>query len=126
MTLHIGLVGPLPPPFGGMANQTRQLAELLRGEGMAVSLVQTNADYCPRWIGRLPFARALFRLIPYVFSLWRQMGRCDLAHLMANSGWSWHLFAMPAIWTARIRGKPIIINYRGAMRRNSWLDRAAW
>ncbi len=32
---------------------------------------------------------------------------------MANSGWSWHLFAAPAIWVARIRGKPVIINYRG-------------
>ena len=39
--MHIGLVGPLPPPFGGMANQTRQLAELLRSEGLTVSLVQT-------------------------------------------------------------------------------------
>jgi hypothetical protein len=27
--MRIGLVGPLPPPAGGMANQTRQLAELL-------------------------------------------------------------------------------------------------
>jgi glycosyltransferase involved in cell wall biosynthesis len=32
---------------------------------------------------------------------------------MANSGWSWHLFAVPAIWIAKIRGKPIIVNYRG-------------
>ncbi len=30
---RIGLVGPLPPPAGGMANQTRQLAELLEREG---------------------------------------------------------------------------------------------
>ncbi len=27
--MRIGLVGPLPPPAGGMAMQTRQLAELL-------------------------------------------------------------------------------------------------
>src|SRR4051812_30378002 len=32
---------------------------------------------------------------------------------MANFGWSWHLFAAPAIWVARIRGKAVIINYRG-------------
>ena len=31
--LRVGLVGPLPPPAGGMANQTRQLAELLDAEG---------------------------------------------------------------------------------------------
>ena len=39
---RICVVGPLPPPEGGMANQTRQLAELLRGEGLAVEIVRTN------------------------------------------------------------------------------------
>ena len=38
-SLRLALVGPLPPPFGGMANQTRQLAELLHGEGIAVEVV---------------------------------------------------------------------------------------
>lgn len=111
--LHIGLVGPLPPPNGGMANQTRQLAELLRHEGLAVSIVQTNADYRPRWVARIPVLRALFRLLPYLHSLWKLAGRCDLIHVMANSGWSWHLFAMPAIWVAKLRKVPSIVNYHG-------------
>ena len=111
--LHIGLVGPLPPPFGGMANQTRQLAELLRGEGLTVSLVQTNAEYRPSWISRLPFIRAIFRLVPYLFALWNLSGRCNLLHIMANSGWSWHLIAAPAIWIAKLRKTPVIVNYRG-------------
>lgn len=111
--LHIGLVGPLPPPSGGMANQTRQLAELLRGEGLTVSLVQTNAEYRPSWISRVPFIRALFRLIPYLFALWQQAGRCHIVHVMANSGWSWHLFAAPAVWIAKLRNTPVVINYHG-------------
>jgi glycosyltransferase involved in cell wall biosynthesis len=32
---------------------------------------------------------------------------------MANSGWSWYLFATPAIWVAYLRGTPIVVNYRG-------------
>ena len=32
---------------------------------------------------------------------------------MANSGWSWHLFAAPAIWIGRLRGIPVVLNYRG-------------
>jgi L-malate glycosyltransferase len=111
--MHIGLVGPLPPPYGGMANQTQQLAELLRGEGLDVSLVQTNAEYSPRWIAKLPIIRALFRLVPYLVALWQLAGRCQLIHLMANSGWSWHLVAAPAIWIAKLRNTPIIVNYRG-------------
>lgn len=111
--LCIGLVGPLPPPFGGMANQTRQLAELLAGEGLTVEILQVNSPYHPAWVGRFPLVRAAFRLLPYLKDLWLLAGRCDLLHIMANSGWSWHLFAAPAIWIARLRGKPTIVNYRG-------------
>lgn len=111
--LRLVVVGPLPPPAGGMANQTRQLAELLRAEGVQVTLVQTNAPYRPRWAGRLPVLRAGFRLLPYLAALWRACGRCELMHLMANSGWSWHLFAMPAIVIARLRKVPVVVNYRG-------------
>jgi glycosyltransferase involved in cell wall biosynthesis len=111
--LRVLLVGPLPPPAGGMANQTRQLAELLRGEGAAVELVQVNAPYRPAWAERLKGVRAFFRLVPYLLRLWRGAGRADLMHVMANSGWSWHLFAAPAVWIGWLRGVPVVVNYRG-------------
>ncbi len=111
--LHIGLVGPLPPPSGGMANQTRQLAELLQQEGIAVTLIQTNKPYYPAWIGKLKGLRALFRLIPYLAHIWISAKNIRLFHVMANSGWSWHLYAAPVIWIAWIRRKPVVINYRG-------------
>jgi glycosyltransferase involved in cell wall biosynthesis len=112
-SLRIGVVGPLPPPSGGMANQTLQLAGLLRGEGVTVETVQVNADYRPAWAGRIKGVRAVFRLLPYLGALWRTAGRVQLFHVMANSGWSWHLFAAPAIWVARLRGKRVVVNYRG-------------
>lgn len=111
--LRVGLVGPLPPPAGGMANQTRQLAELLRGEKASVLVVQSNAPYRPALVRSIPFVRAAFRLIPFVWALWRTAGRSDVFHVMANSGWSWHLFAAPSIWIARARGVPVVVNYRG-------------
>lgn len=111
--LRVGLIGPLPPPAGGMANQTRQLAELLGGRQAQVQLVQTNAPYRPAWVGQVPLARAVFRLLPYLLQLWRAAGRSDVMHIMANSGWSWHLFAAPAIWVARLRRTPVVVNYRG-------------
>jgi glycosyltransferase involved in cell wall biosynthesis len=111
--LRIALVGPLPPPAGGMANQTRQLAELLANEGARVELVQTNAPYRPAWAGRLRGIRAVFRLVPYLVRLWSVYGRSDVVHVMANSGWSWHLFAAPAVWLAHVRGVPVVVNYRG-------------
>lgn len=113
MDMRIGLVGPLPPPAGGMANQTRQLGELLAGNGAVVELVQTNARYRPAWVAGIRGLRALFRLLPFTVRLWRCAGRVDLVHVMANSGWAWHLFAAPAIWIARMRGVPVVVNYRG-------------
>jgi len=110
---RIALVGPLPPPFGGMANQTRQLAELLGTEGVDVETVAVNAPYRPAWVARVPILRAAFRLVPYLLALWHAAGRCGLMHVLANSGWSWHLFATPALLVARCRGVPVVVNYRG-------------
>ena len=106
-----------------MANQTRQLAELLRGEGAQVEIVQVNAPYRPAWAEKLKGVRALFRLVPYLYRLWQGAGRADLVHVMANSGWSWHLFAAPAVWMAALRGVPVVVNYRGG-EAGTFLDRA--
>lgn len=111
--LRVVLVGPLPPPEGGMANQTRQLAELLAAEGARVGVVRANAPYRPAWIGSIRGARAAFRLAPYAVRLWRAARDADLFHVMANSGWAWHLFAAPAIRIAALRGVPVVVNYRG-------------
>ncbi len=113
MVLRVGLIGPLPPPSGGMANQTRQLAALLRESGVEVELVQVNPPYRPAWLGRFKGVRAVARLLPYALALWRTAGRVDVLHVMANSGWSWHLFAAPAVWIGWLRRCPVVLNYRG-------------
>jgi len=123
---RLALVGPLPPPSGGMANQTRQLWRLLQEEGMQVEMVQTNAPYRPAWIGRITGVRALFRLLPYLWALWRAAGRAQILHIMANSGWSWHLFAAPAVWIGRLRGSAVVINYRGGEAETFFSRSFAW
>ena len=57
--------------------------------------------------------RAALRLPAYLARLWTVAASVDLFHVMANSGWSWHLYAAPAIWIARLRGKVVVLNYRG-------------
>jgi glycosyltransferase involved in cell wall biosynthesis len=96
-----------------MANQTLQLAKLLQAEGATVEIMQVNAPYRPHWIGGFNGIRALFRLVPYLVRLWQSADKVHLFHVMANSGWSWHLFAAPAIWLARVKSKPVIIHYHG-------------
>jgi len=111
--LRVGLIGPLPPPSGGMANQTKQLHRLLRSEGAKVELVQVNRPYYPVWIGSVRWLRALARTGPYLVRLQQAARRVDLFHIMANSGWSWHFFAAPATWVAHANGIPSVVNYRG-------------
>ena len=111
--LRLGVVGPVPPPSGGMANQTRELDRLLRAEGADVLLVPVNPPYSPAWIGRIHGVRAVARLIPYLRSLRRASRRVQLLHVLASSGWAWHLFAAPAVWIGRAAGIPVIVNYRG-------------
>lgn len=110
---RVCVVGPLPPPPGGMANQCEQLVRLLRLEGLRVEVVRSNAPYRPTAAGHIPVLRAAFRLMPYLARLWQAAGRADVMHVLANSGWSWHLFAAPAMTIARLRGAAVIINYRG-------------
>ena len=111
--MRVGLIGPLPPPSGGMANQTRQLGELLASERAVVTVVQVNAPYRPHWLAGVPVLRSLARLLPYLLALRRTAGKSEIFHVMANSGWSWHLFAVPAIWVGRLRGVAVVVNYRG-------------
>jgi glycosyltransferase involved in cell wall biosynthesis len=111
--LNVGIVGPLPPPAGGMAGQTHQLAELLTSEGARVLVIQVNPPYRPKWVTSIRGVRAAFRLVPYLGRLWRAASQVDLFHVMANSGWSWQLLAAPAIWVGRLRGVPVVVNYRG-------------
>lgn len=111
--LTVALVGPLPPPSGGMANQSIQMRQLLESAGIEVRFARVNEPYRPAVLARVKGVRAVVRLIAYVASIWRMFAAVDVVHVMANSGWSWHLFAAPAIWVARMRSKPVVVNYRG-------------
>jgi glycosyltransferase involved in cell wall biosynthesis len=109
-----------------MANQCEQLVRLLASEGLAVELVQTNAPYRPARVGRIPIVRAFFRLVPYAHKLWQAAGRTQVMHVLANSGWAWHLIAGPAIFAARQRRVPVIVNYRGGAAETFFASAPAW
>ena len=124
--LRLTLVGPIPPPAGGMANQTAQLKRLLEAQGVEVELVPVNPPYRPAFVASLPGLRAGVRLLAYLPSLWRAFGRGEVVHVMANSGWSWHLFAAPAVLIARLRRRPVIVNYRGGEARSFLARQSGW
>ena len=75
-------------PSSRSTRRTGRLGRALRG-------VRALFGWCPSW------------------RLRRAIGGADLVHVMANSGWAWHLFAAPALWIAWLRGVPVVVNYRG-------------
>lgn len=115
---RIGLVGPTPPPNGGMALQALQLIGLLREEGFSVTPLSTTPPWKPAFIGRIPILRAIVRLVIYIFSLWNLAGKVNIVHVMANSGWSWQLHAAPALWLCWLRDTPVVVNYHGGAARD--------
>ncbi|MFK7974485.1 MAG: glycosyltransferase family 4 protein [Halioglobus sp.] len=106
--------------------QTLQLARLVEEAGLDVSVVQTNHPYQPAWIENLRGLRAVFRLLPYLWRVWRLCGRVDVVHLMANSGWSWQLFCAPVLWIGWLRSTPVIVNYRGGEAESYLAQSARW
>ena len=103
---RVCIVGPLPPPTGGMANQCEQLLRLMGAEsGVRVELVRTNAPYSPRWTSRVPLLRAGARLLPFLWRLWAACGRVDVVHVFANSGW-------PALRVGQALGIPVVYEVR--------------
>lgn len=111
--LTIALVGPLPPPEGGMANQAKLLSSRLGQSGVNVFFVRTNDNYRPAWIENIKIIRAGFRLLYFILDVWKTASRVQLFHVLSNSGWSWYLYSMPVIMIGRLKKVPVIINYRG-------------
>ncbi|MCF7970311.1 MAG: glycosyltransferase family 4 protein [Methylococcaceae bacterium] len=127
MMLNIGLIGPLPPPYGGMANQANQLYQLLQQEpDINVSFLQTNSPYSYAFIGKIKGLRAIVRLLTYVGEVYKLTGKVDVLHVFANSGWSWQLFTAPVIWIAYLRKTPVIVNYRGGEARTYFEKSIKW
>ena len=109
------LVGPLPPPSGGMSTQCEQLLRLLQEDGQSVRLLRTNPPHRPQWVGRVPMLRAAWRLLQYVYTANQEIRRARLVHILANSGWAWHLFVLPVAGMAWWRQVPVIIHYHGGL-----------
>jgi len=109
---RICLIGPLPPPAGGMANQTAQLAHLLEGEGAEVAMVRSHRPP-PAALARLRGVRGAAAAAAFLPALWRGLDGADLVHLVTNSWWAFHLYATPTVRLARARSVPVVLNYRG-------------
>lgn len=121
------LLAPVPPPYGGMALQAKQLAEQLRADGAIVELLPSNPQL-PRGllvVERTPALRTVLRSLVLWARLWLALGRADVLHIFAASWLYFFLVVYPAVVLARLRRRRIVLNYRGGEARQ-FFDRYGW
>src|SRR5258708_19000444 len=81
------LVGPVPPPYGGMSIQGQLLAKFLRQDGIAVKFFSSTAPF-PRWIRPLEkvrFVRLIIRTVLIAVTLWPQVRQAGVGDILAAS-----------------------------------------
>ena len=61
---------------------------------------------------RVKYARTLATELTYIPQLVRELRRADVAHVFSASYSSFLLAPLPAILSARLLGKPVVLNYR--------------
>ena len=110
---RVVIVGPKPPPLGGMAVQGRLLQQRLGAEGLSVRFLATNPRL-PRVL-RFPGVRTIASLLVYLSRLLSSGRKGEVVHILAASGLFFHLRVAPAVLWNRFRGRRVILNYRGGL-----------
>jgi glycosyltransferase involved in cell wall biosynthesis len=110
---HVMFVAPTLDILGGQAVQASGLAEALRNDGYAVTLLPVNPSFPAglQWLRRYPYVRTLLNQALYLPSLLR-LRQADVAHVFSASYWSFLLAPVPAIVAGRLLGKRVVLNYR--------------
>lgn len=112
---QILLVGPVAPPYGGMAQQMALLEALLRQDGKRVAVFASNFRL-PAWLSlfdRVAGVRTALRAALIWGKLWPQIRGAEVVHVMAASWLYFFVVVSPVIVLGRIHRKRVILNYRG-------------
>lgn len=124
------LVGPKFPPYGGVALQAELLLESMNRDGVSAVLAASNPEFSKGlgFLERLRGVRPLLRAVVFSWRLWRVLPRVYVVHILACSWLYFFLVVCPAVLLTRLRGKRIVVNYRGGEAREffqwfGWLIR---
>ena len=126
--MRVLLVGPAPPPYGGMALQAQQLQKLLRADGVQAEVFASNfaLPSAIRLLEHVPVVRTCLRAGLVCFRLAPRVRQVDVVHILAASWLYFFLTVYPAVLLGRAYGKRVVLNYRGGgaqafFRRSGWL-----
>ena len=107
-----------------MAVQARGLVEGLRQRGVVARVVATNVPL--GIVGRVRGLRGVVNLVIFLWRLLMAVWRVDVIHVLAASGLSFFLFAVPSIGLGRLTGRRVVVNYRGGLAESFLERRLRW
>ena len=106
------IIGPSPPPYGGMALQGSALAARLQADGVDVEFLATN-PCVPKLVARIKGVRTVLQFFIFLWELCHALLRREVVHLLAASHWYFVLRVAPTVFLSRYFGRRVILNYRG-------------
>ena len=108
----VAIVGPVPPPYGGMALQCGVLRDNLLREGVSALIVPTNP---PLFLGlaKLKLLRTFLQTLVYLCRLVRIVSQVSVVHILAASYFYFFARVAPAELLSRLFRRRVIVNYRG-------------
>src|SRR5215813_10245387 len=92
----VAIIGPVPPPLGGMALQAGILRDKLTSEGIRVILISTNPKL-PWLLERIPGVRAIFKTVIYLSRLVQATSQVSVVHVLAASYFYFFARVVPAV-----------------------------
>lgn len=113
--LHICLVSPFPPPYGGMAIQGLKLAACLRRAGFQVHTVATNQDLpAPlRNVQSIPGLRTIANMFIFLRKFHEAARRSDVVCFLTGFFNFFFWITYPALICSKLMGRPVVLSARG-------------
>jgi glycosyltransferase involved in cell wall biosynthesis len=113
--LRVAIVAPTMGILGGQAVQADRLLQAWQGDpDVDAWLVPINP--IPPGVFRravdIKYLRTVATQLCYWPQLFRELRRADVVHVFSASYFSFLLAPLPAVLIAKLRGKPVVMNYR--------------
>jgi len=108
----VAIIGPVPPPYGGMALQARALRDNLLKEGISVALIPTNPPLL-FGLSKIRVIRTVLQTVIYLCRVVRIVPQVSVVHILAASYFYFFARVVPAVLISRFLGRRVIVNYRG-------------
>lgn len=120
-SLRVAIVAPSKQYVGGQSVQADLLKSNWKDDPeVQAKLTPIDPEFprLVRWARNIPFVRTVIREPIYLWSLWRDLWKTDVAHIFSASYWSFLIAPVPALLVARLRGAKTIIHYHSGEARD--------